>query len=604
MKHGDCKTRSLLLPSAVAVTTVILFCFFWSTQFSFIEGWSNEELRKPAGLALGDGPNTLPESSNELTFRLHPEKHMQRKPQKFELQWNITTGVRSPDGVSKTVYMINGQFPGPQIEIRSGDELIVEVRNQLEGEDVAIHWHGLRVANEMDGVVGLTQSGIPPSEVLIYHLVIPDDQSGTFWWHSHSESQRADGLFGSLIVHAPDNGNEAGSEAAIYGYDEEQVLMVGDWYHRPAKDVLNSYTDWRNFKIEPAPDSLLINGLGHFNCSMALKARPLECEEVKVPSLALSRRTRVRIVNTGALTGISIAVTGYSMRVIQVDGGHAVDAPWAESVGVLYPGERIDVVFERHEGASASMEISIDRENMGFPNLALTAQQQFPIMPVDADLSTATKTRPDIVQVDLSKLSGSGVPPGVFQREPDEVILLYATIKYLTRYEYRPKGFFNHTSWPPESFKGSPLATLDRGDWPNDPPALIPSVAMGATVDIVINNLDDKGHPIHLHGYEFFVIARHQPSRMGAFEQYNPFERDKDPPGGAMNLESPLKKDTVYVPSMGYVVLRFQADSPGLWLLHCHVLWHGAVGMNMALEVTGGSDHTLGAAAKPSMPVE
>jgi len=607
MKQADWKRKSILLSAAAVVTTFILYCFLWS-QFALTVSWSREDLRtesRPSvDLPFDSEPSDQSSTGSEkFSIVLRPEEHTQREPKRIELQWNVTTGIRRPDGVAKRVYLINGDFPGPTIEARSGDQLVVNVRNQVEEENIAIHWHGLRIANDMDGVVGLTQCGISPGKAMEYDLKIPDDQHGSFWWHSHSEVQRADGLFGALIVHKPGPRGNGKTEAAIHGYDEEQVLLVGDWYHRPAEQVLGSYTDWKNFKIEPAPDSLLVNGNGHFNCSMALKARPLDCKASRASTFVLTGRTRMRIMNTGALTGVSLAISGYTMTVIQVDGGHAVEETTSGSMGVLYPGERVDVVFERHgDEGPASIEISIDRENMGFPNLALTPQQEFPVTghtthkreTPGAETSTLRRRELANERVDLSKLSGIHVGPEIITQEIDQTILLYATISYMTRYEYRPKGFFNHTFWSPESFKEAPLAATDRGGWPKEPPTLIPQMNLGETVNLVINNLDDKGHPLHLHGHDFYVIARHQPSRMGAFEQYNPFEDEKPP----MNLETPMMKDTVYVPSMGYVVLRIRVDNPGLWLLHCHVLWHAAVGMNMALEVSEGSGPVYDAAAR------
>ena len=90
------------------------------------------------------------------------------------------------------------------------------------------------------------------------------------------------------------------------------------------------------------------------------------------------------------------------------------------------------------------------------------------------------------------------------------------------------------------------------------------------------------------HGYEFYVISFFQPKARLGWHAYNPYDDTKKPPGGQYNLQNPLKKDTVYVPAAGYVVLRIKADNPGLWLLHCHVLWHQGVGMAMILEVGEG----------------
>lgn len=87
------------------------------------------------------------------------------------------------------------------------------------------------------------------------------------------------------------------------------------------------------------------------------------------------------------------------------------------------------------------------------------------------------------------------------------------------------------------------------------------------------------------HGFKFFVISSYR-GRSG-WDHYNPFDPSKGPQGGPFNVVDPLQKDTVYVPSFGYVVLRFRADNAGIWALHCHILWHQASGMTMAFQVLG-----------------
>lgn len=114
---------------------------------------------------------------------------------------------------------------------------------------ISIHWHGLamRDANEMDGVVGLTQCAIGLGRSYTYRFRIADTQHGTFWYHAHSGVQLADGLYGGLVVHQPSSSREA----ALAGtYDREQLLLVGDWYHRPARDVLAKYQDHSSFGNE------------------------------------------------------------------------------------------------------------------------------------------------------------------------------------------------------------------------------------------------------------------------------------------------------------------------------------------------------------------
>ena len=188
---------------------------------------------------------------SSIGIKLHPENHVYRAPAVIEHHWSISSGYRAPDGVRKRIYLINGAFPGPTVEVRQGDFLRVHVQNDLHDEGLSIHWHGLNMkgTNEMDGAVGFTQCPIPEGGNFTYEFQIDDLQSGTFWYHAHSQVQRADGLYGGLIVHrALDQGSELESEE--YGYDTEILLLVGDWYHRSAKEILAWYLNSRSFGNE------------------------------------------------------------------------------------------------------------------------------------------------------------------------------------------------------------------------------------------------------------------------------------------------------------------------------------------------------------------
>jgi FtsP/CotA-like multicopper oxidase with cupredoxin domain len=150
---------------------------------------------------------------------------------------------------------------------------------------------------------------------------------------------------------------------------------------------------------------------------------------------------------------------------------------------------------------------------------------------------------------------------------------------------------------------------LDRAQW--DKNQLAPWTGKDLKwVDIVVNNIDFMGHPFHLvstyftssypspshsntahlwHGFDFFILAQcysvYSPS-------YNPFA-SKPSHCGPYNLVNPPKKDTVYIPATEYLVLRFRADNEGIWVFHCHILWHHAGGMLMAFQVMGSEDGVL-----------
>lgn len=109
----------------------------------------------------------------------------------------------------------------------------------------------------MDGAAGVSQCPIAPGAQFTYNVTIPADQSGTFWYHAHSGVSRGDGLYGGLVIHAPAAKStvrglmsRARGDAQKFNYEKELLLLIGDWYHRPAKDVLAWYKLPGNFANE------------------------------------------------------------------------------------------------------------------------------------------------------------------------------------------------------------------------------------------------------------------------------------------------------------------------------------------------------------------
>ena len=243
------------------------------------------------------------------------------------------------------------QFPGPTIEARSGDRIVVNVLNGLESEGVSLHWHGLQMRghNSMDGAIGFTQCPIPSGSDFVYDFTIGAEEHGTFWWHSHNQVQRGDGLYGGLVIHQP-----AASSSPAAG--DDALLLIGDWFHRKQTDVLDWYADFGSLGNEPVPDSLVINGQGRYDCSLAVPARPITCNQLQASSLKplLARKsnvsTRLRLVNTGTVAGVTLMIDGATLQPVAVDGACAVDTQPGRSVGILYPGERVDVMVKWDAG--------------------------------------------------------------------------------------------------------------------------------------------------------------------------------------------------------------------------------------------------------------
>ena len=524
--------------------------------------------------------------SEGSSFRLHPADHVYREPATIRQTWEITSGPLRPDGVLKRVYLINDQFPGPTVEARSGDRVIIEVTNALEDEDISIHWHGLsmRGANDMDGAVGITNKAVAPGEVMIYDFQIEYGQHGTFFYHAHDGVQRAEGLYGAFIVHQPWT-----KQSSVNMDSAHHLVTIGDWYHRTAEDALDFYMHPGSFGNEAVPDSILLNGNGAFNCSDAVPARPLDCEQrylQDLPSLKLdgSKENILHIVNAGAYAGSSVSIPGATLLPIAVDGGNAISCHPAKTIGDIQPGERVDVVVKLTEESTlhtSTLEVSLDTTPFKYPNPALTPTYSFPVKMLSQPDGAAADDGASLERLDLENVKSSESQVSVLPKKADKTFVLYTMTQRLAHLENVPRGFINHTSWTPQS---TPLTSLDQSLW--DKNQFVPHIDYISSkplwVDIVLNNLDEESHPFHLHGHDFWVLSTY--SSTFNWGSYNPFEDDAAP-GGEYDLIGAVKRDTVNVPRRGYAVLRFKADNPGIWMFHCHVLWHLASGMAMAFEV-------------------
>lgn len=563
--------------AVLALLSTLLLTFFLAADFGHAV---------PAFLP----PNTPIVNSQDVNVdsdrcRLSPADHIFRNTTTITQTWRISSGFRRPDGVLKRVYLINDDFPGPTVETRSGDTLEVHLLNGLEDEGIAMHFHGLQMqgANAMDGAVGITQDPIQPGQSFTYRFTIDSEQHGTFWYHAHEGVQRADGLFGGFVVHKP--AIEGASEEAAH----ERLLLVGDWYHRSAKDALHFYMHPGAFGMETVPDSILLNGAGSFNCADAVPARPLDClyleDDIRsFLRIGRSRRTILRVVNVGAYAGVQVAVSDAILTPLAVDSGHAIAGEASKAIGFIHPGERVAMLIEADSGVvghESTLKITLDDSIFKYENTALTTSHGWPVKWTGRSTKGAQTARIIAKHFDTQASESLNDQSKTLPAHADQTIVLYTLTQKLARLENEPRGFINSSTWMPQS---PPLINTSPTDRHADQfIALIPYDSEAPKwVDVVLNNLDEDSHPFHLHGHNLWVLARH--SSDFNWGSYNPYE-DESPPGGEYDLKGAVRKDTVYVPRRGYVVLRFRADNPGVWAFHCHVLWHEASGMVMAFDV-------------------
>ncbi|KAJ5851338.1 uncharacterized protein N7529_010723 [Penicillium soppii] len=468
------------------------------------------------------------------------------------LDWNVTWVNASPDGFERPVIGINGEWPCPQIDVDVGDQLIVDVYNGLGNESTGIHWHGFHqyATGVMDGSSGVTQCSIPPGSQMQYHFDI--NQTGTYWYHSHDMGQYPDGFRGPLIVHDPH---------APFHYDDEFTLTLSDWYHQQMPELLNSYESEQNeadnHGREPLPNSALIN----------------DATNTKIKVLP-NKTYLVHIVCIGNFPGHTWVFDGHEMTVVEVDGIYVDPYPAGDKFLRIATGQRMSVLIHTKSDTSKNFAIfdTMDVNMMFFyehrdipagynPNAtAWLVYDEAKPLPAPPSFGAFDNFVDDLsfVPVDHEPL---------LQPVNHQIILDAgsAEINNITRFTVN-----NQTYLPP---KVPTLYTANTvGPEFSSNPEVYGQVnpfivKYGDIVEIVINNHHPNLHPWHLHGHHFQVLQRSAVNGGYYTGLYN-------------NVSTtPVKRDTIMVQNNGHAVLRFRADNPGVWLLHCHIEWHVEAGL-------------------------
>jgi FtsP/CotA-like multicopper oxidase with cupredoxin domain len=223
-------------------------------------------------------------------------------------------------GKKSVAWTYNGSVPGPMLEARKGDRVVIHFRNDLP-EATTIHWHGLRVPNAMDGAGHLTHA-IPPGGAFDYQFVLPD--AGLYWFHPHvrSDEQVEKGLYGVIVVR-----DEREPDLAV---TREQVIVLDDVRVDPATGALDLRKDARASMMGREGNLVLINGKPA-NAGLTLRA---------------GERVRLRVVNAANARYFRLGLAGGALVQVGGDGG-LLASPRPVSDGVLLvPGERADLIAE------------------------------------------------------------------------------------------------------------------------------------------------------------------------------------------------------------------------------------------------------------------
>ncbi|GAA4040175.1 multicopper oxidase family protein [Streptomyces shaanxiensis] len=452
-------------------------------------------------------------------------------------------------GVKAKTWAFDGRTPGKEIRLSAGDTLAAELANQLPGKTAtSIHWHGIALRNDMDGVPPATQTAVRAGSTFTYRFIA--DAPGTYFFHPHVGVQLDRGLYAPLIVEDP---------REPLTYDDEWVIVLDDWVDGVTGTPDEVFAELKQGMagMDMGGDSGSgmgghdMHGMGDMNgdASPSASGSPDgmsstfmlmgadsdllggDAGDVKYPYHLVNGRVpadpdvyrgkpgtkvRLRIINAGGDTAYRVALGGHRLTITHTD-GFPVQHQQTDAV-LVGMGERYDVLVTLQDGVFPLVALAEGKNAIGRA-LVRTGSGSAP----------AAIARPK--ELDGAVMTASRL------RAADDVRLKSA--KTDVTHQVRLTGGMTHYDW---AINGKPFDMAS----PDADPILIEE---GQRVRLDFVNDTTMWHPMHLHGHTYQL-------------------------GG-----SGPRKDTAIVLPKKKLSVFFDADNPGQWMLHCHNAYHGEAGM-------------------------
>ncbi|KAM3404516.1 hypothetical protein ACQJBY_007543 [Aegilops geniculata] len=524
--------------------------------------------------------------------------------------FNVTMSTVTRLCTTKSIPTVNGRFPGPRITVREGDRLVVNVHNNINN-NVTFHWHGVRQLRSAwaDGPAYITQCPMRPGQSYVYNFRIVG-QRGTLWWHAHFSWLRAT-LHGPLVILPP--------RGVPYPFPKpyrEAPLMLGEWFNADPEAVIKqalqtgggpNVSDAYTFNGFPGPT---YNCSGGANSTFKLKVKP-------------GRTYMLRLINAALNDELFFAVANHTLTVVQADASYV--KPFAANTLVISPGQTMDVLLTAATNPSSTafaIAVAPYTNTVGtFDNTTATAVLEYapqrpaalrglpaPPLPRYNDTGAVTNFSSNFrslasaryparvpLSVDRSFFFAVGLGADPCQspvngtcQGPNNTrfaasinnvsFVMPKTSLLQAHYRRRYNGVLA------ANFPAAPLRKFNyTGTPPNNTfvthgTRVVP-LAFNTSVEVVLQDTSiqsAESHPLHLHGYDFHVVG----TGFGNYDAANDTAK--------YNLVDPVQRNTISVPTAGWVAIRFVANNPGVWIMHCHLDVHLSWGLSMAWLVNDG----------------
>lgn len=503
----------------------------------------------------------------------------------------INDTIVNYSGKSAKGIAVNGQIPAPTLEFTQGDTAVIYIHNLMEVE-TSIHWHGVILPNDQDGVPYLTTAPILPHSVFKYKFAIT--QNGTYWYHSHTNLQEQSGVYGALIFHKK-------SEQQI----REYPLVLSDWTNEKPSEVLRSLrmaSDWYAIKKHSTQNWGEAILSGHFKTKATQEWKrmfPMDVSDVyynallsngqqdqKLEDLKAGDKIKLRIINGGASTYFWLNYGGGKITVVANDGNDV--EPVEVDRLLIAVAETYDIIVTIPEDMSYEFKATAEDRTKStsvwlgkgmkmpapeLPNLKyfagmkmMNAMMNFDgsmkdmgmkmsnqVMDMNEvmypEISGTDKIKKADKKTDAEKIDMEGMNMGTSNEKSEIVTLNYAMLKSpskttlpdapIKNLTFRLTGNMNRYVW---TINNIALSDTDKI-----------MIQKGENVRIVLINESMMRHPMHLHGHDFRVL--------NGRGEYSPLKNMLD--------IMPMETDTI----------EFAARYDGDWFFHCHLLYHMMAGM-------------------------
>lgn len=491
-------------------------------------------------------------------------------------------------GKEKLAMAMNNKIPAPTLRFKQGDHVQINVHNHLD-QETSVHWHGLILPWQMDGVLGITQQGIPPGGVFHYQFTL--NQAGTYWYHAHARLQEQEGLYGAFII-SPQNSSE-------YHVDKDYSVVLSDWSNTQPEQILSNLKksgDYYSSKFPLQPSLLKFLHdynrasnkerellLSDYKMMQQMRMSIYDFSDVAYDAYLLNGHSlsspwkgvvkvgdlvRLRFIGAAGSTIYRVKIPGETLKIIHVQGNDV--KPYYVSDFTIAPGETVDVLI-KIKNSSPTIIYAESNDTLGSavgalvtdPNQSINPRsiQHFPEplpvsrtmmntmmegmshdMPMDMDMPTESTVVGDIMcpNTKMYKTTKNTRYQRIIAQhktnDPNKVADQVIKMELF--------GYMDHYLWfingVPE-YKAKPII-----------------FEPGKRYRFVFINTSMMSHPMHIHGHWFIFRNGH-----GAYD--------------------PLLH-TINVPPGATITADVDADVSGQWLFHCHLLYHMMSGMSRVFQ--------------------